>query len=268
MKFHDRPKRHQVLEALITEKNVLSAVILRDMRTRFFNHGLGFAIVPLWSLTHMVVLIIINSLAGRAAAFGESMPLFLATGLVPTLTFMYVSRFMGYSVLMNAPMLAFPVVTSLDVMFGRGCLEIISSSITLTVIMVILWAIGQNPWPFDLEQAVSCYMAVILLAVGCGTLVGVVGMFLPMILTVWQIALVCLYISSGTMFVASNLPDQIAVALSYNPVLQCVEWMRTAYYESYSDKLVDPMYVWGFGLVTLALGLTVERVFRRQMLEG
>lgn len=268
MKFHDQPKHKSVWDALITEKNVLSAVILRDMRTRFFNHGLGFAIVPLWSLTHIVVLIIINTLAGRTAAFGESMPLFLATGLVPTLTFMYVSRFMGYSVLMNRPMLAFPVVTSLDVMIGRACLEVVSSSITLAVIMAILWANGQNPWPFDLEQAVSCYLAVIILAFGCGTLVGVAGMFLPFMLTVWQIALICIYISSGTMFVASSLPDRAATALSYNPVLQCVEWMRTAYYESYSDKLVDPVYVWSFGLVTLFLGLALERVFRRQMLEA
>jgi capsular polysaccharide transport system permease protein len=70
------------------------------------------------------------------------------------------------------------------------------------------------------------------------------------------------------MFVASNLPDKLAVPLSYNPVLECVEWMRTAYYETYSDRLVSEQYIIAFGLVTLCLGLTAERFFRRRMLEG
>ncbi|WP_412063965.1 ABC transporter permease [Rhizobium sp. SYY.PMSO] len=215
----------------------------------------------------MSILILIHSIAGRTPPYGESSPLFYATGLVPTLTFMYISRFMGLSLVMNRAMLAFPVVKTLDVMTGRACLEIIASCITLTVIMLILWGTGQNPWPVDLERAVDAYLSVVVLAFGCGTLVGVIVMFFPLMVTIWQITLVCLYISSGTMFVASNLPDKYAYILAYNPLVQCVEWMRTAFYESYSDKLVNPAYVLSFGFGTLLFGLVVERFFRRRMRE-
>lgn len=261
--------KSRVIQALVEQRNVMSAVILRDMRTRFFNHGLGFIVVPLWPLVHMGVLIIIHAVAGRGSSpYGESTALFYATGLVPTLTFMYVSRYMGFSLVSNRPMIAFPAVKVLDVMIGRAVLEVISAFITLSLIIIILWILGQNPFPFNIERAVSAYLATVFLAFGCGTLVGVATMFFPIVVTVYQLTLICLYISSGTMFVASNLPDKLAVPLSYNPVLECVEWMRTAYYETYSDRLVSEQYIIAFGLVTLCLGLTAERFFRRRMLEG
>jgi capsular polysaccharide transport system permease protein len=261
-------KRHPTVQALARKKNVMSAVILRDMRTRFFNHGLGFAIVPLWPLVHMGVLILMHTASGGLPPYGGSTAVFYATGLVPTLTFMYVSRFMGYSLVMNKPMLAFPEVRVFDVMLGRAFLEIIAACIMLFLIVAILWALGEKPFPFDLERAVCCYLATVLLAVGCGTVVGIASMFMPMIVTAYALIIILLYISSGTMFVASNLPDSLARALAYNPLLVCVEWMRTAFYETYSDKLVHPQYVLAWGIGTLFVGLLTERVFRRQMLEG
>ncbi len=258
-----------VIQAFINTKNVMHAVILRDMRTRFFNHGLGFIIVPLWPLVHMGVLITIHAVSGRAAPpYGESTALFYATGLVPTLTFMYVSRFMGYSAIQNKPMMAFPVVKALDVMFGRAFLEIIASCITITLITTILWSADQHPWPFDVENAVSAYLATIFLAIGCGTVAGVLSLAQPMVMTGYQLLIICTYLSSGTMFIASNLPDEVSYPLSFNPVLVCVEWMRTAYYETYSDKLIDKPYVLGFALGSLFLGLMIEKIFRRKLREG
>jgi capsular polysaccharide transport system permease protein len=263
-----RSDRYPIVQALVRKRNVINAVVLRDMRTRFFNHGLGFIIVPLWPLAHMGVLIIIHAIAGHGVPpFGTSTALFYATGLVPTLTFMYVSKFMGYSLVINRTMLSFPDVHVLDVMMGRAFLEVIGACITLALMITILWALGQDPFPFDVERAVSCYLVTILLAIGCGTLVGVASMFVPMIVTVYALVLIIFYISSGTIFVASNLPDSIAQVLAYNPLLVCVEWMRTAFYESYSDKLVDEQYVVICGFCALLIGLSLERFFRRQMLE-
>ncbi|TXH80086.1 MAG: capsular biosynthesis protein [Rhizobium sp.] len=256
------------IEALISKKNVLIAVILRDMRSRFFNHGLGFIMVPLWPLVHMGVLILIHSTAKSDPYFGDSLPLFFATGLVPTLTFMYVSRFMVLSIAMNKPMLSFPIVTTLDVMFGRAILEILAACITLTLIMVILWICDNNPWPIDLETVVSAYLCVIFLALGCGFFIGVLSKAFPMLVTAYQLFLICIYITSGTMFVASNLPDYISYMLSYNPITECVEWIRTGYYDSYSDKLVHPYYIISIASATLLLGLGIERAFRRFFLEA
>lgn len=260
-------KRHPILLALSSKRNVIWAVMLRDMRTRFFNHGLGFVVVPLWPLIHMGVIITIHSIAGHAPPYGDSSPLFYATGIIPTLTFIYLSRFMGLSVITNRPMMAFSIVKPLDVMVGRAVLEFISACITLTLMMSILYLAGINPWPYDLETAVEAYLAVIFLGFGVGISVGVLALFYPLVMTGWQLMIICLYVSSGTLFVASNLPDSASRYLAYSPVTVSVEWMRTAYYESYSDKLVSPAYVIIFGAVALFFGLLFERIFRRQLLD-
>lgn len=254
--------------ALEQKMHVIQAVVLRDMRTRFFNHGLGFLVVALWPLCHMGILLLIYNLAGRKAPFGESMNIFFATGLIPTLAFMYISRFMSLSLIINRPMLSFPAVKVIDVLTARAFLEIIAAAITLTFMFFILWSIGENPFPYDPIEAIYAYLATILLAIGIGTLAGVIVMFVEIFVTIYALAMILIYISSGTLFVASSLPDIIAIPLSWNPVTECVEWMRTAYFETYSNRLVSKEYVVCFGMASLCLGLLLERLFRLRMLES
>jgi capsular polysaccharide transport system permease protein len=261
--------RSPILYALQSKRNAIWAVMLRDMRSRFFNHGMGFILVPLWPLAHMVIIMAIRAVAlhGASPPYGESSLTFYATGLIPTLSFVYMSRFMGYSLLTNKAMLAFPRVKILDVLFGRAALEFISSVITIFLLMIILLALGEKPFPIDLERAVICYFATIYLAVGCGALVGVLSMLQPMIMTMYQLSTIIIYVLSGTIFVASNLPSSVGNALSYLPVTVCVEWMRTAYYETYSDRLVYTNYVFWFATVALLLGLALEKILRGRLFE-
>lgn len=260
-------RRNLVVTALHSKAHVMSAVILRDMRTRFFNHGLGFIIQPLWPLAHIIIIMMINVMAGRAAPYGDSPMIFFATGLIPALTFIYISRFMSLSLILNKSMLSFPIVKVTDILFGRAILEAMSAVITLALMWLIFTAIGVSPYPDDPAQALLAFLTTILLGVGIGTIVGVITLFLPIFATGYALMGIIFYLSSGSLFVTSNFPDQIAIPLSYNPVLQCVEWMRTAYFEGYSDRLVNKEYLLAFGLGSLFLGLVAERLSRRILLD-
>ncbi len=262
-----RTESRSAIQPLMDTANVMYAVVLRDMRTRFFNHGLGFLIVPLWPLAHIGILILIHIIGKASAPFGDSTAVFYATGLIPTLTFIYVSRFMAFSLVMNRSMLNFPIVTMTDVVAGRAFLETIAAFTTLGIMIAILWATGQNPWPVEINSAVSCYLATLFLAYGIGTFIAMISVAAPILLTLYQLLAIALYLSSGTLFVANRLPPPIAYALSFNPLMQCVEWMRTSYYPSYSDQFVSKAYVLTFALVSLFAGLVINRVLRRILLE-
>ncbi|GLR48807.1 capsular biosynthesis protein [Shinella yambaruensis] len=263
-----RSGRPPILDALREKRNVMTAVMLRDMRTRFFNHGLGFLIVSLWPLAHMLILIGVYTLFGRTAPFGDSLRIFFLTGLIPTLTFMYVSRFMCLSLALNRPMLAFPVVKVLDIMAARALLEITAAFLTLFFAFTLLLLLGDNPFPRDPFQAFYGYLALLLLAIGVGSIAGVITMFFSFFATLYGLSMILVYILSGTLFVASALPESLVYPLSFNPVLHAVEWMRVAYYEGYSDRVLDKEYLIGFGVTSLCLGLLMERMLRRIMLEG
>ena len=239
-----------------------------DMRTRFFNHGLGFLIVSFWPLAHMVILLGIYSVLGRRVPYGDSPYLFFATGLIPTLAFTYVSRFMCLSIILNRPMLAFPAVKVSDIMFGRAFLEIIGAFITLVLVITILLALGESPYPVDLDQAVQAYLATLLLAIGVGSLASVITMMVPFFATIYALFMIIIYLSSGVMFVASALPQQVIAVISWNPVVHSVEWMRSAYFRGYPEQVLDKDYLLKFAVFSLFLGLLVERICRKNIMDG
>jgi capsular polysaccharide transport system permease protein len=254
--------------ALHRKFDVIRAVMLRDMRTRYFNHGLGFLLVSLWPLGHALILIGIYSFTGRHTPYGDSLFMFFGTGLVPTLSFMYISRFMSISLLMNRPLIYFPSVKMVDILIGRALLEIIAACITAAFMFGIAFAKGDNPLPVLPIEAVYAFLAALFLAVGVGVLCGVIVMFIPFFMNIYALSLIVLYIASGTIFIASALPQEVTYALSWNPLLHCVEWARYAYFEGYNDRLLDRGYLLGFALVCLCLGLGLERLLRGKMLEG
>lgn len=265
--FRKSSGRASFADAFRQKRNVMGAVILRDMRTRFFNHGIGFLVQSLWPLVHMFVIIFINAASGRAAPYGESPLIFFGAGIIPTLTFIYISRFMSLSIVLNKNMMSFPIVKVTDILFGRAFLEIIAGFITLLLVWLIFIVLGLSPYPADPAQAALAYLATILLAIGIGTIAGVITSFVPMFATAYGLAGIILYLSSGCLFVTPNFPDQIGIPLSFNPVAQCVEWMRAAYFENYSDRLLDKEYLVAFGLVSLFVGLLAERCLRRILMD-
>jgi len=241
----------------------MKAVMLRDMRTRFFDHGLGFLVVIMFPIGHMMILLGIYSIFGRTAPYGESLMLFFGTGLVPTLSFMYVSRMMVLSILSNKPMLSFPAIRITDIIFGRAALEILGSFMMVIFIIIIFSALQQPFVPVDLPNAVAAFFATLLLAVGVGFLVSLAAALVPTAATAYFLVVVLVYILSGTLFVTSSLPEPVIRALSWNPVLHGVEWMRTAYYLDYPSQVLDKQYLLLCGSLSLLLGLLVERFSRK-----
>lgn len=262
-------RESKTLRAAFRSKiNVFRAVVLRDVRTRFFNHGLGFLLVPIWPCAHLFALLTIWSLLGRQPAFGNSSSVYFATALLPTLTFMYVSRFMAASLLANKPMLSFPRIKILDITFARASLEIIGAFLAVIVVICALIALGEDPVPVDVFQAILALVATGFLAVSVGLIVSVLSLLAPFLLTIYFLFIILIYVSSGTFYVVATLPPEIASILALNPVLHATEWMRSAYYPGYPTQYLDKEYMLTFALVSLFVGLFLERTLRRTLLEN
>jgi capsular polysaccharide transport system permease protein len=245
---------------------VIYAVMLRGIRTRFFGHGLGYLIAIGWPLAHILILLLINSFAGRAPPFGDSMVIFVATGTVPFVTFSYLSRFMMMSILGTRPLLAFPEVKILDVLFASALLEILSASCVVLIMVALAWFFDIPAAPRDIVGAAYAFGASILMGLGFGVLSGVVALAFPFWATLYSLLTILVWITSGVLFVPDTLPEPARTLISYQPVTQLVEWMRSAYYEGYGDALLDYGYVLKVSLGALFLGLILERGMRGHLL--
>jgi capsular polysaccharide transport system permease protein len=245
---------------------VLLALMLHNIRTRFFGHGLGYLIAVAWPLTHILVFVMMFVFTGRAAPYGESIPLFVATGTVPFMIFSYMSRFMVISVIKCRSLLTFPEVKILDILLATALLEALAACCVTIVIILLGWFASIDVMPKDVVEATYAFGAALLLGLGYGLLNGVLALAVPMWVTAYQLVIIVLWISSGVVFVPDALPEPARNALAYNPILQVIEWMRSAYYEGYGDLVLDRTYAIGVGVGTVFLGLLFERAMRGHLL--
>jgi capsular polysaccharide transport system permease protein len=252
--------------AFARQRRVLSAVMLRNIRTRFFGHGLGYLIAIAWPLVHMLVIIAMFSFGGRAPPFGESTILFIATGSVQFMTFSYLSRFMMLSIIMTRPLLSFPQVKVLDVLFASALLEILSACFVTIIMIILAWFFDIPAMPQDIVQASYAFGSAILLGLGFGVLNGVIALAVPIWATGYALITILLWATSGVVFVPDAFPEPLRTCASYHPILQTIEWMRSAYYEGYGEGLLDRAYAIEVGVGSLFLGLVLERGMRGHLL--
>ena len=253
-------------EAWTRQGRVLQAVMLRNIRTRFFGHGLGYLVAIAWPLSHILILLALWTALNRAPPFGESTVLFLATGVAPFMVFSYLSRFMQLSVVMTRPLLAFPQVKVLDVLFASAVLEILSSCCVILILLVLAWFFDISVMPRDIVQAFCAFGAAVLLGFGFGMLMGVIALAAPAWMAIYGLLMIALWITSGVVFVPDFLPEPARSMAAYHPVLQVIEWTRSAYYEGYGEGVLDRRYVMGVAIGSAFIGLLLERGMRGHLL--
>ncbi|WP_457587906.1 ABC transporter permease [Ensifer canadensis] len=263
-----QPNKVSISVALRRQRNVMHAVILRDIRSRYFNHGLGFLVVPLFPVAHIIILLAIYSATGRQAIFGEDLALFFATGLFPALTFTYISRFMSVSVVANKNMLSFPAVHLLDIMIARSFLEFIGIMFSMFLIYIILISIGSDPVPRFPATALLAITFTTLLSIGVGIVVSVISAMFPMFPMGYGLSMIIIYLTSGAPIYLHGFPEQVVYYCSFNPVFHAVEWMRTAYYLGYPSAELDKTYLIMWGLLSVAIGLLMERYLKEIILRN
>src|SRR5262249_5267085 len=153
-----------------------------------------------------------------------------------------------------------------DVLFATGILEILAAVCVTLTLLVIAWFFGIDVVPRDTVGVSYAFGAAILLGLGFGLLNSVIALaYQPWL--VGYILIQCLFwASAGIFFVPDNLPETLRYWVSFLPVVQVIEWTRSAYYEGYGGLILDRTYVIVFGVVSLFLGLIIERAMRGHLL--
>ena len=254
------------LDVLKEQGRIILALMLYDIRSRFGGNALGFVTMGVvWPLSHILILLLINTLLGRAPPYGDSAALWFATGTVPFLSFQYMSRFMSLGLIVSCSLLQYPVVKTTDILFARALIEILNTVFVVLILFAIFWMLGIDFMPRNVAQAAFAMLAMMLLGLGFGVISAVIAGAFPLWATAYAVSMMLFWVSSGVIFVPDAMPEVVRIPLSYLPWLQGVEWMRSAYYEGLGVNILDKPYLITFGFVTLALGLGLERLLRGKL---
>ena len=258
-------RRLRVREVLRVEGNILIALMLRDISTRF-GSAPGFLIAIAWPVSHIIILLAINVFAGRLVPYGDSAVLWFSLGATPFMIASYTSRFMVFGLIMNRPLLMFPAISIFDILVSRILIEVIVSSMVVISLVLILTFLDVDFLPIDTGMAVSALMMSLLLGIGLGVTNSILALIMPQWAVVYSLLTIVLWLTSGAFFVPSNLPGPLRDVIYYHPIMHLIEWTRMAWYEGYSSLVFDKNYVIGFTLVMLCYGLVLERLLRGRLL--
>ncbi len=253
---------------LRTQGQVIYALMLRGIKSRLGN-GLGFLGMSVgWPLAHLALLLILHAVLHAVTPIGDDPILFYATGVLPYITFNYISRWTMIGLLFDRALLAFPIVKPVDLLIARALLETLASCTAAITLMILLWLHGTNFMPRDPVQAAFAYGASVLFGFGMGILNGLIGLAFQGWVLGYVAVLIGFYIASGIYFVPDFLPAGVQYYLSFNPLLHAVSWMRSAYYPGYSAHLLDKTYLLSWGVCTTFAGLLIERLVRGRVLKN
>jgi len=253
------------VRGLAQQLEVVHAIVLREIRTRFGVQKLGY----LWALLEPSIVILtfywFFRINHRPPPEGMDLFSFIATGVVPYTLFSSSVARVGEAINGNKSLLYYPQVRPLDLVMARSALE---AATFAAVFLVILGgrALYVQDLTVDSPLLVIGGMAMAsLLGTGFGMIFCALGQIAPSVERARGPLMRPLFWISGIFFTAEMAPEAARGVLMLNPVLHATELVRDGWFPSYTARHADPAYgvAWVLGLVLA--GLVLERAVRRKI---
>jgi len=168
-----------IQSALSTQARVIYALILRETKTRYGEHKLGFLWAIIEPLLMVAIFVAIFSMIRSGSPGGMPMVPFMLTGIVPFTLFRSTMTQMQGAIAMNRMLFAFPQVTTFDVIFARGLLEVLLLG---GVFGMLLFGMHIAGYDIRIERPLGVLTACALLAligVGFGFIFASLSPFIP-----------------------------------------------------------------------------------------
>ena len=209
---------HSPGRALGLHWRVVGALVLRETRTRFGRSQLGY----LWALIEptifVVTFVVIYRVASRHKISGVPAEAFFTCGIMVWLLFYNTQAKMMVAFSANRNLLAYPQVTTFDILIARLILEGGTSAVVLGTLTFTLLLLGTPIEPGNLILLVYAYLLALLLGAGVGMIFCSIRYYFDAIDKIAPPLLRFAYFGSGAFYSLTILPGAILDILRLNPM--------------------------------------------------
>jgi capsular polysaccharide transport system permease protein len=260
------PRRRPRASPLAINAAVIGAILLRDIKLRSGPYYTGFLMILLLPLAHLLIVVMAFHIFGRLVPQGTDQVVYFGLSVLPFVIYTYLSRQIVMALGENRPLLYFNRVKIFDILLSRGILEATGSVVVFIIFVCILAVYSTDFSPRDWPGIVFAVAATIYFGFSFAVPNALIAQVLPVWYMFFNLSIPVFWLASGIVFFPTAIPDPYDRWLALNPLLQCVEWIRYAYYEDYPDKLLNIPYLITFATACLAVSLIAERLARRVLL--
>lgn len=245
------------LEAMRTHFRVVSALMIREVASRFGNKPGGY----LWALldpsANILFLTLIFMAITRVPALGTSFPLFFATGYVAFQFYQTTVSFINNAVKINKPLLSYPNVAPIDAVMARFLLQILTTSMVAVVVFTVLSVMERNPITINWSLVLMACLCASVIALGLGMMNTVIFLKYPVYEQVFSIISKPLYLISGIFFLPDAIPHPYREVLLYSPLVHVIMLFRQGFYPQYRAIGLDTDYLYAVTILVFVVGMTL-----------
>lgn len=244
------------------------ALVLREMTSSYGRSPGGYVWIVLEPVLGILFLTSLFTVLGlRSPALGTNFAIFLATGLLPFITFTDISNKVAQSINYSRALLSYPRVTYVDAIMARICLSVLTNLLVGVLILGAIRMTFETRTTVMLEPIILTYAMAIAFGIGVGLLNCYLMTQFQIWQRVWSIATRPLFLLSGILILYENIPSPWNDYFLWNPLVHITAMMRRGFYVGYDAVYVDMVFVFGTGLALGLTGLVFLHRYHRDLLE-
>ena len=211
--------------------------------------------------------IVMMALGMRQPALGNNFPIFFATGMLTFGMAMHAATSVMGAVNQSRHFLAYPRVTILDSVLARLLYVMLTDLLVFYIVITFILLVWDTRTTLEMPRILLAVAMAFSLGLGLGLVNCVLTGLWPIYQKFWSLMSRPLFLISGTIFVAENIPQPWRGWIEWNPLIHVTAQMRTAFYSSYDALWISPVYVFGVAGVLCLSGLLFLRRYYRDILE-
>lgn len=243
----------------------IGALIFREMSTSYGKSPGGFIWTVLEPVGGIALLTVIFSLAVRVPPIGSSFALFYASGLLPFMMFLDISRKIAQSLSFSKQLLFYPGVTFVDAIIARFVLACMIHALVFVIVVSGIIYYDNIELILDLPKVMLAFLMSAGLALGVGCMNCFLMRRFPVWANVWAIITRPLFLLSCIFISFESIPMPFRDYLWFNPLIHIVGTSRSGFYSTYRAGYVEPLYVALLAAVLFGAGLALLTKWHRDL---
>ncbi|MFK5599182.1 tetratricopeptide repeat protein [Methylobacterium sp. HMF5984] len=254
------------LNKIRIQLTVISALILRDVRTRYAESKFGFFWAIVEPMIHVGILAIVFQFTMHGhPPIGDNYFLFYYTGVMPYLLLSHIISHGGHSVKSHKNLLYISRITPFDLVISSSVVETAVTSFVFISFIVLFSIFNVDAIPFRPDIMLGSFAISWILATGGGMLSAVGSQISILFEHIFSITLRILYFTSGIFYVPSMMPPWVRDIMLWNPFLHVIDLMRTAFFPQYHPAWLDVGYAFQFSIYFIATGIAALLISNRRL---
>lgn len=243
------------------QRDVIYALLLRELSSRFGKSRGGFVWVLVEPLAHLLMPIVIRGLIRQSLMPGVELPVFIAYGILPFLLFKAITLQIVDGVNTAQGLLSYRQVLLMDVFIAKAMAFAVIQAIVFVIVLTGLGMFGFHVVPPRPVELGGVLVLTVVLAFGLGLLFAAISSLIPDARSVIRVMFMPLYLLSGILFPVTRFPDEWVQWMALNPVLHLVELSRVAAVTHYeATEYLSLEYPVALALTTTIIGLMLYRL--------